>query len=169
MPFPPTAERFERLEETLQICNVMWAGDTSGFRGKHYVLEETICQPMPVSSPKPRIMIGGGGERKTLRLVAQYADACNIMGSNDELAHKIDVLRRHCDDVGRDVNDIEITTMYREPNPSVDDILAAAESLAGIGVRTIVGSPIGDDPAGNLEATWAPAMDQLKQVEAKRF
>src|SRR3954470_8843015 len=72
VPFPPTKERFERLEETIRICNLMWRGDTSVFHGKHYDLAEAICQPMPVSQPKPRIMIGGGGERKTLRLVAQY-------------------------------------------------------------------------------------------------
>jgi F420-dependent oxidoreductase-like protein len=169
VPFPPVAERFERLEEALQICNQMWAGDESGYRGRHYVLEETICQPRPVSSPKPRTMIGGGGERKTLRLVARYADACNIMGSHDELAHKIDVLRRHCDDVGRDVNEIEITTMFRDPHPSVDEIVRSAESFAELGVRTLVGSPIGDDPAGTLEATFGPAMDRLHAVEAKRF
>jgi F420-dependent oxidoreductase-like protein len=167
VPFPPTAERFERLEEALQICNVMWSGDTSGYRGRHYVLEETICQPMPVSSPKPRIMIGGGGERKTLRLVAQYADACNIMGSPEELAHKIEVLQRHCEAVGRDIADIEITTMYREPSPSVDEILRAGESFGALGVRTLVLSPIGDDPAGHLEATFGPAIDQLRQIEAK--
>jgi F420-dependent oxidoreductase-like protein len=166
VPFPPTAERFERLEEALQICNVMWSGDTSGFHGKHYVLEETICQPMPVSSPKPRIMIGGGGEKKTLRLVAQHADACNIMGSPEELAHKIGVLKRHCDAVGRDIADIEITTMYREPNPSVDEIIRSAEAFAELGVRTLVLSPIGDDPAGNLEATFGPAIDQVRQIEA---
>jgi F420-dependent oxidoreductase-like protein len=169
VPFPPVAERFERLEEALQICSQMWAGDESGYRGRHYVLEETICQPRPVSSPKPRTMIGGGGERKTLRLVARYADACNIMGSHDELAHKIDVLRRHCDDVGRDVNEIEITTMFRDPHPSVDEIVRSAESFAELGVRTLVGSPIGDDPAATLEATFGPAMDRLHAVEAKRF
>jgi F420-dependent oxidoreductase-like protein len=169
VPFPPTAERFERLEEALQICNVMWAGDTSGFHGRHYDLAETICSPMPVSSPRPRIMIGGSGERKTLRLVAQYADACNIMGSPEVLAHKIDVLRRHCDDVGRDVNEIEITTMYRETSPSVDELVRGAEELAALGVSTVMTSPIGDDPARHLEETFGPAMDRLQAVEAARL
>ncbi|MCU1486895.1 MAG: putative F420-dependent oxidoreductase, Rv1855c family [Actinomycetia bacterium] len=169
VPFPPTAERFERLEEAIQICNVMWSGDTGGYRGKHYVLEETICSPMPVSQPRPRIMIGGGGERKTLRLVAQYADACNIMGSHEELAHKLDVLRRHCDDVGRDPNEIEVTTMYRDlpHDVSADDLVRGAESLAELGVSTVMTAPIGDDPARYLEETFGPAMERLQAVEAK--
>jgi alkanesulfonate monooxygenase SsuD/methylene tetrahydromethanopterin reductase-like flavin-dependent oxidoreductase (luciferase family) len=123
---------------------------------------------MPVSSPKPRIMIGGSGERKTLRLVAQYADACNIMGTK-ELAHKIDVLRRHCDDVGRDVNEIEITTMHRQTSPTVDELVRDAEELAALGVSTVMTSPIGDDPARHLEETFGPAMDRLQAVEAARL
>src|SRR3954466_11124171 len=88
VPYPPTAERFERLEEAIQICLQMWSDDDGPYRGKHYELGATLCRPMPVSSPQPRIMIGGGGERKTLPLVAKYADACNIIGSSDELTHK---------------------------------------------------------------------------------
>src|SRR4051812_36930037 len=120
--FPPVAERFERLEETLDICLQMWSDDNGVFDGKHYRLEETICSPPPVSRPHPRILIGGSGERKTLRLVARYADACNIFGSPDEVAHKVDVLRRHCDDVGRDFGEIEVTAMYRDiaPDASAD-------------------------------------------------
>src|ERR1700683_2642533 len=114
VPFPPTSERFERLEEALQICLQMWSDDNGTYQGRHYQLEETRCHPMPVSAPRPRILIGGSGERKTLRLVAQYADACNIFGGPDEVAHKIDVLRRHCDAIGRDPNEIEVTAMYRD-------------------------------------------------------
>ena len=99
VPFPPMAQRFERLEEAIQICLQMWSDDDGPFDGRHYQLAETLCRPRPVSSPRPRIMIGGGGERKTLRLVAQYADACNFFGGPDEVAHKVDVLRRHCDAV----------------------------------------------------------------------
>src|SRR5436853_1826851 len=80
VPFPPTAERFERLEEALQICLQMWSDDDGPYRGRYYELEATLCRPEPVSAPRPRIMIGGSGERKTLRLVARYADACNIFG-----------------------------------------------------------------------------------------
>src|SRR5437764_659311 len=117
VPFPPTAERFERLEEAIQICLQMWSDNNGAFSGKHYQLAETICSPQPVSQPRPRIMIGGSGERKTLRLVAQYADACNIFGGPDEVAQKLDVLRRHCDAVGRDPSEIEVTAMYRERPP----------------------------------------------------
>src|SRR3954467_6875591 len=85
VPFPPTAERFERLEEALQICLQMWSDDDGPYRGRHYQLDETLCSPAPVSAPRPRIMIGGSGERKTLRLVAQYADACNIFGGPDDV------------------------------------------------------------------------------------
>jgi alkanesulfonate monooxygenase SsuD/methylene tetrahydromethanopterin reductase-like flavin-dependent oxidoreductase (luciferase family) len=122
---------------------------------------------MPVSNPRPRIMIGGSGERKTLRLVAQYADACNIFGGPEDIAHKLDVLRRHCDAVGRDPNEIEVTAMYREiaPGASVDEVLRGAEALAKIGVSTVVTGPIGDDPAGWLESTFGPAMEGLAAIE----
>ena len=169
VPFPPTAERFERLEEALQICLQMWSDDDGPYEGTHYRLEATLCRPQPVSAPRPRIMIGGSGERKTLRLVAQYADACNPMGSPDEVAHKLDVLRRHCDDVGRDPNEIEVTTMFRNlpPEPSADDIVRAAEAWAAIGVSTLVLGAVGDDPAGALESTYAPVVDQLREIESK--
>ena len=102
VPFPPLRERYERLEETLQICFQMWSDDNGPYEGTHYQLAETLCSPQPVSSPRPRVLIGGGGERKTLRLVATYADACNIIGDVETVAHKVGVLRRHCDEVGRD-------------------------------------------------------------------
>jgi F420-dependent oxidoreductase-like protein len=168
VPFPPTAERFERLEEAIQICLQMWSGKTGTFHGKHYQLEETLCSPMPVSQPRPRIMIGGSGERKTLRLVAQYADACNIFGGPDEVAQKVDVLRRHCNDVGRDPNEIEVTAMYRDlaPGASVDEVVAGAEQLAKVGVSTLVTGAMGDNPAGWLESTFGPAMDRIAAIEA---
>ena len=97
VPFPPVAERFERLEETLQICLQMWSDDNGPFHGTHYELAETLCSPKPVSIPRPRILIGGSGEKKTLRLVAQYADACNIFGDATVVAQKLGVLRHHCD------------------------------------------------------------------------
>jgi F420-dependent oxidoreductase-like protein len=112
--FPSLTERFERLEETLQIAKQMWAGNESPFAGKHYQLAEPICQPQPVSKPHPKILVGGSGERKTLRLVAQYGDACNIIlrePGMDYLRHKLDVLKAHCEAVGRDYSEIEITTM----------------------------------------------------------
>ena len=110
LPFPPTAERFERLEEALQICLQMWSDDESAYDGKHYQLGRTLNSPQSLRRPHPPILIGGGGERKTLRLVAQYADACNLFAT-PELEHKLDVLRGHCEDVGRDYDDIEKTVM----------------------------------------------------------
>ena len=171
VPFPPTAERFERLEETLQICLQMWSDDDGPYTGRHYSLEATLCRPEPVSSPLPRIMIGGSGERKTLRLVAQYADACNIFGGPAEVAHKVDVLRRHCDDVGRDVAEIEVTAMAREvigEGATRDDVLRGAEAMAAVGVDTIVTNAVGDDPGGWLESTFGPAMDDLAAITPTR-
>ena len=167
VPFPPTGERFEHLEEALRICLQMWSDDDGPFEGTHYRLAETLCHPPPVSRPRPRILIGGTGERKTLRLVAQYADACNIFGGADELAHKLEVLRRHCDAVGRDHREIEVTTMFRDlpPAPTADDVLKAAEALAAVGVSGLVTGPVGDTPAQWLEATFAPVMDRLGAIE----
>jgi F420-dependent oxidoreductase-like protein len=114
VPFPPLKERFERLEETLQIFHQAWAGDARPFAGKYYQLEEPYLSPAAVSKPRPRILIGGSGERKTLKLVAQYADACHINASDlDAARHKLDVLREHCVAVGRDEAEIEKTAGAR--------------------------------------------------------
>ncbi len=171
VPFPPVAERFERLEETIQICLQMWSENNGPYAGTHYQLMETLCSPMPVSAPRPRILIGGGGERKTLRLVAQYADACNFFGGPEEVAQKLEVLRRHCDTVGRDPNEIEVTAMYRDvpAGATVDDIVRGAEAFAEVGVSTLVTGPVGDDPAGWLESNFGPAMEGLAAIEPKRL
>lgn len=171
VPFPSTGERFERLEEAIQICLQMWSDDNGAFNGKHYTLAETLCSPMPVSSPRPRIMIGGSGERKTLRLVAQYADACNIFGDATEVGHKIDVLRRHCDDLGRDPNEIEVTAMYRDipKGASVADVVNGAAAFAAMGVATLVTGAVGSRPAQWLEATFGPAMADIAALEPKRM
>ncbi|MEA3055781.1 MAG: hypothetical protein QOD30_1213 [Actinomycetota bacterium] len=169
VPFPPTAERFERLEEALQICLQLWSDDDGAYDGKHYKLAETLCRPRPVSSPRPRILIGGGGEKKTLRLVAQYADACNLFGGPDDVAHKLDVLRRHCDAVGRDPAEIEVTAMFRDlpPSPTVDDLVRGAEAFAAVGVSTLVTGAVGADPAGWLESTFGPAIDRIAEITPK--
>jgi F420-dependent oxidoreductase-like protein len=163
VPFPPTAERFERLEEALQICLQMWSDNDGPFDGKHYELAATLCRPEPVSSPRPRIMIGGSGERKTLRLVAQYADACNIICAPDELPHKIDVLHDHCATLGRDPAEIEITTLYRgfEEGSDVDAALRDMGRFAELGVSGVVVAVSGDDPGRWLESTFAPIMDRI--------
>jgi F420-dependent oxidoreductase-like protein len=144
--FPPVGERFERLEETLQIANQMWSSEAGAFAGKHYQLAETLCQPMPVSRPHPRIMVGGAGEQKTLRLVARYADACNLFARpGDEgialLQHKLDVLRAHCDAEGRSYEVIEKTVLgpaaLRESHPMAmlpEALPAFLEQLAGMGI-----------------------------------
>ncbi len=116
VPFPSTRERFERLEETLQIAHQMWSGEVGPYAGKHYQLAETLCQPMPLSKPHPPIMVGGGGEQKTLRFVARYGDACNIISTDmDVLRHKLEVLRGHCETEGRPYAEIEKTSFGRVP------------------------------------------------------
>jgi alkanesulfonate monooxygenase len=142
LPFPPTAERFERLEETLQIFLQMCSDDDSAFTGKHYTLGRTLNSPQTLQRPHPPILIGGSGEKKTLRMVAQYAQACNLFGGPAaEVQHKLDVLRRHCDDLGRDYDEIEKTVMM-PLNPGkdgehVDALLAKLEELAGLGIQHV--------------------------------
>jgi F420-dependent oxidoreductase-like protein len=135
--FPPLAERFERLDETLRICLQMWSDNDGPFDGKHYHLERTLNSPQPLSRPHPPILIGGGGERKTLRLVARYADACNLF-DGPELAHKLDVLREHCAAEGRDYDSIEKTALVRfnlgENGENVQQIIEHLHELAELGI-----------------------------------
>ncbi len=142
LPFPPTAERFERLEEALQICLQMWADDEGPYAGRHYQLARTLSSPQPLSRPHPPILIGGGGEQKTLRLVAQYAQACNLFAGPD-LERKLDVLRAHCAAVGRDYREIAKTVMMPlDPGASgenVDALLERLQSLAALGVSHVHG------------------------------
>ncbi len=138
LPFPPTGERFERLEETLQICLQMWGEDDGPYQGKHYHLDRTLNSPQTLTRPHPPILIGGGGEKKTLRLVAQYAQACNLFNSPD-LEHKLDVLRGHCETVGRDYDEIEKTVMFAPLDPGsngekVEALLEDLRRLAGLGI-----------------------------------
>ena len=168
VPFPPLGERFERLEEALQICLQMWSDNNGAFAGKHYQLAETLCSPAPVSAPRPRIMIGGGGEKKTLRLVAQYADACNFFGTPEMVAHKFEVLRKHCETVGRDVREIEVTALLQaQEDWTPDEVLRAAEAYAAVGVNTVMASAIGANPAAMLETLFGPAVERLRSIRAK--
>lgn len=131
IPFPPLAERFARLEETLQIAEQMWSDNNGPYEGVYYQLAETINVPPALSHPRPPILIGGNGERKTLRLVARYADACNFIGLTPaEVAHKVAVLREHCEREGRDFNEIEITTNIRAVAPP--SLIAAYPDLAAL-------------------------------------
>jgi F420-dependent oxidoreductase-like protein len=137
--FPPVKERFERLEEALQIAKQMWSPDDGPYKGEHYTLEETICSPQPIQKPHPPIMVGGSGEKKTLRLVAKYADACNITGitgAPDLVRQKFDVLKRHCDDVGRDYDDIQKTCLLTA-FPGMD-LAGEAKSLIDLGASHLI-------------------------------
>ena len=143
VPVVPVAERFERLEETLRICRQMWSDDDGPFHGKHYDLAETICVPQPISRPHPPILIGGGGERKTLRLVARYGDACNLFASGPaDVAHKLDVLRAHCAAEGRDYDRIVKTVLYPMPVlDNVDAFVSDVAAYAAMGVTEVETMP----------------------------
>jgi F420-dependent oxidoreductase-like protein len=143
LPFPPKRERFEHLEDTLRVAHAMWAGDRSPIDGTHHHLAEPISVPAPLSAPRPRILIGGGGERRTLRLVARYADACNILVPDPgESRHKLDVLRRHCEAIGRDVAEIETTSLLetdlRPGHGSSATVIAALRAQADEGIEHVI-------------------------------
>jgi len=148
LPFPPTAERFERLEEALQICVQMWSGDESPYKGRHYDLGRTLNAPQALSRPHPPILIGGSGERKTLRLVARYAQSCNLFPGPD-LEHKLDVLREHCDREGRDYDDIEKTTLF--PFDVGENGERVAEVIDGLGVLSSQGFDVAH---GSVKDVW---------------
>lgn len=160
--FPAMAERFERLEETLRICRQMWDQDNDGpFEGKHYQLTETMCHPAPIS--KPPILIGGMGEKKTLRFVAKYADACNLFTpSPEEVGRKLDVLRRHCDDVGRDYDTIQKTANHS--GPITDSFVEDVAAYAKLGIETMIVMPPGDRPAEYVEKTVAPLVPRVAEL-----
>jgi len=170
VPFPPVAERFERLEETLQICRQMWDPDQVGpYEGRHYQLAETLCQPAPLSQPHPPVLIGGMGERKTLRLVAQYADACNLFGGADptDVAHRLDVLRRHCDDVGRDESTIRKTILYQGGSLASGDVDAFLSEMAGyarLGIEQVMVMPSGDRPDDWIEKVGGQVVPRLAEL-----
>ena len=141
VPFLSTKERFERLEETLQLAHQMWSGDDSAFEGRHHQLERPLNSPPALSTPHPRILVGGGGEKKTLRLVAQYADACNIFDMGpDAVRAKYDVIRRHCEAVGRDDDDIEKTVLTRVDfaKESDDSIVDRVGRLGDVGTQHVI-------------------------------
>jgi F420-dependent oxidoreductase-like protein len=169
VPFPPVSERFERLEEALQICLQMWDPTNNGrYDGRHYQLAETLCSPQPISQPHPPITIGGSGERKTLRLVAKYAHACNLIrASTDEAADKLDVLRRHCDEVGRDYDEIVKTILYMGPELYSDDMDGFAMEMAAyakLGVDGVMVMPLTDRPADWVEQRCTPAAARLAEL-----
>jgi F420-dependent oxidoreductase-like protein len=165
VPYPPVAERFERLEETIQICEQMWSDNDGPFDGTHYHLAETICNPRPLTAPRPPILIGGSGERKTLRLVARYADACNLFGSSvEEVSHKLDVLRGHCDTEERDYAAIESTILaVGDVLGNVDGFIAQMEGYAALGVSAVDLMPSGD-PVAFVERVGKEIVPRLADI-----
>ena len=168
VPFPPLKERFERLEEALQIAHQMWNPDNNGpFDGKHYQLKETLNVPAALSKPHPRILIGGSGEKKTLRFVAKYADACNIIGMQGEdfVRQKLEVLRGHCEREGRDYDDIEKTVLFvMNPGPNGENagqLVDQFGKLAEAGAQTVIGAVMGVE---NLKPLEAMGKDVIPQV-----
>ncbi len=141
VPFPPVKERFEQLEETLQIAKQMWSANNGPYHGNHFQLTETLCSPQPLSKPHPPILIGGSGEKKTLRLVAQYADGCNFFAAMGlaVVQSKLDILKGHCEKIGRDYAEIEKTTLstvhLAHDGMSAKDVIEECRALAGIGIQ----------------------------------
>jgi F420-dependent oxidoreductase-like protein len=167
-PMPPLGVRFEMLEETLRICHEMWQGERgsdAAFEGKHYQATRLLNSPQALSKPHPRILIGGGGEHKTLRLVAQYADACNIFGGPDQLTHKFAVLRERCAEVGRPFEEIERTNLQsvdlgRETPAQIVDRFA---TLADVGVQHVILNMAGVSDPRSIETL---GRDVLPRVHA---
>jgi F420-dependent oxidoreductase-like protein len=166
VPYPPMRERFEMLEETLQICLQMWSNESGPYTGKHYQLAETICEPPPIQ--RPPILIGGSGEKKTLRMVAQYADVWNTTDSELEVVkHKIDVLTRHCGTVGRDATEIRKTaSLFADEFDDVDQYLRTLEHYAKLGVEMINTGPMPGtpDPAGWVKRFGDNVMPRLAEI-----
>lgn len=170
VPFPPLKDRFEMLEEAIQIAQQMWSDNDGAYEGKHYQLAETICLPKPVRGSMP-ILIGGGGEKKTLRQVAQYGDACHLFVREgvEGLQHKLDVLRRHCDDLGRDYDAIEKTIGGAgglDPVDQTDEWLAQMEQYAAMGatLTTVTIVPGIDDPVAYSTDLVERVLPRLKQI-----
>jgi F420-dependent oxidoreductase-like protein len=154
--FPPLAERFERLEEAILICKQMWSGSEGPFEGRHYHLARTLNSPQALSRPHPPILIGGAGEKKTLKLVARYADACNIFAYNfDETGRKLDVLRQHCADEGRDYDQIEKTAQFRydlgENGENVNRVIEDLHRIAELGFTQVHGTLLRVSQPGQLD------------------
>jgi F420-dependent oxidoreductase-like protein len=163
--FPPTAERFERLEEALQVCRRMWSDDDSPYEGRHYQLAEPVSVPQPLREGGPRILIGGSGERKTLRLVAKYADACNLFGDDPgEIRHKLEVLDQHCETEGRDPAEIQRTVIGGSPLDDVDGFLARMEALAALGIDQVWSGPSADDPIGSVNEICERVLPRLAEI-----
>lgn len=166
VPYPPLGARFEMLEETLQICLQMWSDNDGPYSGTHYRLAETICVPQPIR--RPPILIGGDGEKKTLRMVAQYADVWNSTTTDVEaLKHKVDVLNRHCDAVGRDPGEIRKTVgFFDDPFTDTDGYLKTVERYASLGVEMINTGPVpgNPDPVGFIRRLGDEVIPRIAEI-----
>jgi F420-dependent oxidoreductase-like protein len=171
-PMPPLGVRFEMLDETLQIVHEMWQGERGSgkpFEGRHYQAERLLNSPQALSKPHPKIIIGGGGEQKTLRLVAKYADACNIFGGPAQLTHKFAVLRERCAEIGRPFEEIERTNLARvdlaqqTPSQIVDGFAALAE----VGVQHVIFSLTRVDDVRNIEALGRDVVPMVHAIVPK--
>lgn len=169
IPFPPLKERFERLEETLQICLQMWSSEDGPFEGKHYQLRETLNSPQSLQKPHPPILVGGSGEKKTLRIVARYANACNVRADSVEaVRHRFEVLRRHCEAIGRDYNEIERTVLLRlDPGLNGERSAETVDQLgqlAEAGAQAAIGYLVGVDKPGALDVVGRDILPQVKAL-----
>ncbi len=169
VPFPPLKERFERLEEALQIAHQMFGDDNGPYAGKHYQLAETMNVPQALSKPHPPILIGGVGEKKTLRFVAKYADACNIFAQSPEfVAQKLAILRAHCQREGRNYDDIERTVILRldvGPNgEKANELVDTLGALAAVGVQAAFGMVVQDGSVAPIETIGAKVLPQIANL-----
>jgi len=148
--FPPVAERMERLEEALQICRAMFTQKAPSFAGKHYSISEALNEPRPIRPGGIPILVGGSGERKTLRLVAKYADACNVFGDIEMIRHKLEVLDAHCEQIGRDPAEITRTRLgtlvVAETQAGAEAKAAALAGESGVDPETLRGFVFVGDP-----------------------
>src|SRR5512132_2727119 len=166
VPFPPLGERLERLEEAVRICLQMWSDDDGPFEGRHYRLAETLCSPRPVSRPRPRLIVCGGGERKTLRLAARYADESDVIArSPAEARHTLEVLRGHCEELGRAPGGITASVLYVGDallRGDADRFIEEARPYAELGVRTIIVMPLTEQPVAFIERLGSDVVPVLE-------
>jgi F420-dependent oxidoreductase-like protein len=165
LPFPETSVRFELLEEQLKIAKQMFAGDTSPYNGKHFRMEAPVNNPQPLQKPHPPILIGGMGPKMTLRLVAQYADACNLFGgrADEDIRQALETLKKHCQDVGRPYDEIEKTVLqtYGEGEP---DPVERGKQLAEWGIQQIIFNIKGDYTSETLKFFTDKVIPALKDL-----
>ena len=170
VPFPPLAERYELLEDALEVCTRMWAGDDAPFTGHHVQAERLLGAPRPLQQPRPPILIAGTGERRTLPLVARYADACSLRPSPD-IPAKLDVLRRHCDTAGSDFDRIERTCAFAfdldDGGPATEKLLEQLRWLSGLGIDTVIGRLDGDDPRTTAQRLVRHVVPEVAGLDAR--